>query len=376
MNWKWKVDGLYPRNPEAFKPDGGAIWTTGEKGNIFEDQYFYVPKDFNWLGENFKNVKSLVSGIGLKITNIEGEKFSKDMKSISFKNKRDRNDKKNGVLGKNIYTRKVGLERVAYYKPENSEKTWELGKGVCIAHEKIGDQNVYLFIGFAEVKQGERVGERKGHKWNFNESTTFKDGIDCGYLRNVFGKEGQLIVSEDGDYQVNLNGQDNKWEANKVILFGHEEGNEKKIWNLQPAGKFEKPVVGILMGVAINLGLSEECNKAWSEEENGIKSAGGGVKLNEWRGTGWQAEKSKAYETWEAVMNMRKACINKTRDELEKNMKEEFLKGKDQNWNFLKGGGRINWRRNNDITSSDQFRRSGNRWIKWTDSTELPYKYA
>lgn len=166
VNWKWQVDGFYPRNPEAIKPDGRAIWTTGKVGDIFEEQYFYIPKDFGWLWEQFQGVKSLVSGIGLKITSVAGEKFTRNMKSISYKDKRSHEAVENKKLGSRVMTKRVTLGRTLYHRPDGSGKTWELNKGICTLKKSINKQDVYLFIGFIEVKRGEKGGDGKGYSYS------------------------------------------------------------------------------------------------------------------------------------------------------------------------------------------------------------------
>ncbi|AHC40118.1 hypothetical protein OVS_00640 [Mycoplasma ovis str. Michigan] len=374
MNWKWKVDGLYPRNPEAFKPDGGAIWTTGEKGNIFEDQYFYVPKDFSWLGEQFKNVKSLVSGIGLKITNIEGEKFTKDMKSVSYKSKRSGDVKENTKIGNGVLTRKVDLERVVYYQPDKNVPTWEFGERVCAIKGKMNKQDVFLFVGFIEVAP-----EGKGEKGSGTHYSIPDDG------RGVFIKEQMCgLLGDWGSYSLvefNTKSRTPLIEGKTMIGLGPAGQKGNNIGSLRSSGA-NRPLVGALMGLAINVAQSKNekheegkiCGTTWGKEYEKRN------KLGEWRANEEQAKREVWGKVWDEIMRARKECIDGSKLKLNKKDKNEIGTSLKSSSGWKKGEEykkpQLIFDATRKITDAKKLRLMGeSKWVPWTSSTELPYRY-
>ena len=254
------MKGLDARNPEALRVGQGSIWAGGKKGNIFEDRFYYVPKDFGWLGKDFKGVKSLVSGIGLKVTSIEGKNFTKDMSGVTFKSMRDRKVLKDNEESGSKMKRTLSIERVAYYRASQGE-TWELGKEICVVERKAGKRPIYLFFGFVEVQKGEKVNGR-GYAWNFIGNKFLSDEGNCNNLVRWGKSKGhKLIQSLDGDYR---NGDGQYWTGpnEKVILLGNKNNGGNQIWQFAET-KERNALVGILMGIAVNLSFDKECDGAF-----------------------------------------------------------------------------------------------------------------
>lgn len=65
---------------------------------------------------------------------MKGELFTKDLKGVSFKERRLRKEQGNGK-----WNTSLKLEQVAYY--DGKDKTrYELGKGVCAVAEGVGNR--------------------------------------------------------------------------------------------------------------------------------------------------------------------------------------------------------------------------------------------
>ncbi|AHC40145.1 hypothetical protein OVS_00775 [Mycoplasma ovis str. Michigan] len=94
-------------------------------------------------------------GLGWRLQILKGGEFAKDMNGVTFGSKRRGEIRKDSKQGNDVLTRKLSMERVAYYKPSVGG-IWELGCGTCAIEEKIEEREVYLFVGFAEVEKGER----------------------------------------------------------------------------------------------------------------------------------------------------------------------------------------------------------------------------
>ncbi|WP_158432897.1 hypothetical protein [Mycoplasma ovis] len=269
-DWWKAMKGLDARNPEALRVGQGSIWATGKKGDIIEDKFFYVPENFGWLGEKYKDVKSLVSGIGLKITNIEGERFTKDMNGVTFGSKRSGEVRRDSKQGSDVLTRKLNMERVAYYKPSGGG-IWELGRGTCAIEHKIGKREVYLFVGAVEV---ERLGEKdaKGYEWEFKKDKFFDGTYGCEVFKGRRDETKYQLIRK----KVGKAGKHDGPEGNEVIVIGVDgEVNNGKGALVEVNGVLDfgvsrnvKSTMGVLMGIAINLIRDKECKTAFSGDSS------------------------------------------------------------------------------------------------------------
>ncbi|AHC40143.1 hypothetical protein OVS_00765 [Mycoplasma ovis str. Michigan] len=211
-----------------------------------EDKLFYVPEDFFWLGKEFKSVKSLVSGKGLKFKGIYNEVFTSNIKSVKFESIRNGRAKRHtdGKDGK--LTRKVGLELVVYYKSDKDGKTWELGKEVCAIRGDSAGQAVFLFIGCVDVKDKGSVGGGKGHAWTFQKGSFLSGESRCGNLHRVQDKGIRLVESEGGDYlDWGASSMENLDPKVKEVLLGVGNNKSVNVWNFRSDTKEKSPWSGL-----------------------------------------------------------------------------------------------------------------------------------
>ncbi|AHC40112.1 hypothetical protein OVS_00610 [Mycoplasma ovis str. Michigan] len=182
----------------------GSIWTGDKTGGIYKDGFFYVPENFEWLKgiPDAGQVKSLVSGIGMKVVKNSGKAISFDNKPSKWRDALSCNKwvESHGKK-KCLIEKEIEVQRVAYLEREG--KQYELGENICMLridgnNNKTGRNGyaVYLMVGLVEVNVNENRGN--GKDWEWKDESWLKNLRSCDLLKKTGWKQLKLKVEKHG----------------------------------------------------------------------------------------------------------------------------------------------------------------------------------